>query len=292
MCLQRKEKFSQKSYGKKALWYYVHMKQRPILELENVHVSYEVAPVLKGINLTINAGEHWAILGANGCGKSTLIKLISQDLYPHAKYPYTKKVFGCERWNIFELKKHLGIITNDLHNYFSLQGSYLSAYEVVLSGYYSSIGIFTHQDFTDAQHAKALEVLEFLDIADIKDKKVGAMSTGQLRRCIIGRALIHEPKAFILDEPTVGLDLKAQHGFIGLMKRLSHKASIVLVTHHIEEIFPEISHVALIHKKTIVRQGKKESILTSQNLSSIFDMDITLGHEEGRYYVQSIHTTS
>lgn len=270
----------------------MHMKQTPILELENIHVSYEVAPVLKAINLTINEGEHWALLGANGCGKSTLIKLISQDLYPHAKYPHTKKVFGCERWSIFELKKYLGIITNDLHNYFSVQGSYLSAYEVVLSGYYSSIGIFTHQDFTEAQHAKALEVLAFLDILDIKDKKVGAMSTGQLRRCIIGRALIHEPKAFILDEPTVGLDLKAQHSFIGLMKRLSHKASIILVTHHIEEIFAEVSHVALMHEQTIVRQGIKEDVLTSQNLSQVFDMDITLEHENGRYFVSKIHANS
>lgn len=151
--------------------YHIPMKRTPILELANVHVSYDVAPVLEKINLTIHEGEHWAILGANGGGKSTLIKLISQDLYPHAKYPYTKKVFGCERWSIFELKEHLGIITNDLHNYFAVQGTYLSAYEVILSGYYSSIGIFKHQDFSEAQHAKALEVLAFLDILDIKDKK-------------------------------------------------------------------------------------------------------------------------
>lgn len=263
-----------------------------ILELQNVHVSYDVAPVLQAINLTIKEGEHWAILGANGCGKSTLIKLIAQDLYPHAKYPHTKKVFGEERWSVVELKKHLGIITNDLHNYFAVQGSYLSAYEVVLSGYYSSIGIFKHQDFTEAQHAKALEVLEFLEILDIKDKKVGAMSTGQLRRCIIGRALIHEPKAFILDEPTVGLDLKAQHSFIGLMKRLSQKASIILVTHHIEEIFTEISHVALMHAKGIFKQGTKEEIMTSKNLSQVFDMDIILKKDKGRYYIQSIQAPS
>lgn len=115
------------------------------------------------------------------------------------------------------------------------------------------------------------------------------MSTGQLRRCIIGRALIHDPKAFILDEPTVGLDLKAQHSFIGLMKRLSQKASIILVTHHIEEIFPEISHVALIDEQTIFEQGKKEEILTSKNLTKVFDIDIELEHENGRYYVKSIH---
>lgn len=133
-----------------------------------------------------------------------------------------------------------------------------------------------------------MEVLDFLEILGIKDKKVYQMSTGQLRLCIIGRALIHDPKAFILDEPTVGLDIKAQKSFIDLIKKLSTKASIILVTHHIEEIFQEITHVALIHNKTIFKQGKKEDILTSKNLSQIFEIDIDIQKENDRYYIKSI----
>ena len=151
------------------------------------------------------------------------------------------------------------------------------------------MGIFKHQDFSLEQHQKALEVLEFLEISDIKDKKVGHMSTGQLRRCIIGRALVHEPKAFILDEPTVGLDIKAQNSFIKFMQKLSKKASIILVTHHIEEIFPQISHVALVYEKTIYKQGLKEDILTSKNLSKIFEIDIEIEKENDRYYIKSIN---
>ena len=265
------------------------MNHEKIIDFENVHVNYDIGlPILENINLKINNNENWVILGANGSGKSTLIKLFSNDLYPNTKYAFKKKIFGEENWNIFELKKNLGIITNDLHTIFSTQGKYATALEVVLSGYYSSIQIFSHQNFDDEQNEKALEVLEFLEILDIKDKKVHQMSTGQLRRCIIGRALIHNPKAFILDEPTVGLDIKSQHSFIKLIQKLSKKASIILVTHHIEEIFEEISHVALIHKKTIFKQGKKEDILNSENLSEIFEIEIDLREENKRYYIKSI----
>ena len=259
-----------------------------IINFENIYVNYDLNQVLKNINLQINEKEHWAILGANGSGKSTLIKLISNDLYPNTKYKFSKKIFGKTRWSIFDLKKNLGIITNDLHNYFEKHGNFLSTYEVIISGYFSSIGVFKHQDFTKEQHKKALEVLEYLEITHMKDKKVHQMSTGQLRRCIIGRALIHEPKAFILDEPTVGLDLKAQNSFIKLLQKLSKTSSIIIVTHHIEEIFPEVSHIALIHNQTIYKQGLKKDILNSENLSTIFDIELEIAKEKGRYYIKNI----
>lgn len=260
-----------------------------IINFENIYVNYEViSSALEKINLKVDTNEHWVILGANGSGKSTLVKLISNDLYPNRKYPFKKEVFGEEIWNIFELKKKLGIITNDLHNYFGSHGKYSTAYEVVLSGYHSSIGIFKYHDTTKEQHEKVLEVLKFLEILDIKDKKVHQMSTGQLRRCVIGRALIHDPKAFILDEPTVGLDIKAQNSFIKLIQKLSKRASIILVTHHIEEIFKEITHVALMYNRTIFKQGEKEKILNSENLSQIFEIDIDLQKENDRYYIKSI----
>lgn len=265
-----------------------HNNSNTIIELKNVYANYDNKLVLKDINLTIKEHEHWVILGSNGSGKSTLIKLLLNDLYPNPKFPFVKQIFGQERWETFELKKNLGIITNDLHTYFQMHGGFLTAYEVVLSGYYASIGVFTHQDFSDEQHLRALEVLEFLEISHIKDKKVSAMSTGQLRRSIIGRALIHKPKAFVLDEPTVGLDIKAQHSFLQLIAKLSKQASIILVTHHIEEIFPEVTHLALIHNNTIFKQGTKKEILTSKNLSEIFEIDLKIESENERYYIKSI----
>ncbi|MFY9094596.1 ATP-binding cassette domain-containing protein, partial [Aliarcobacter butzleri] len=181
-----------------------------IINFENIDVGYDEKIVLKDVNLKIKEGEHWAILGANGSGKSTLMKLIQSEIHPRHTKEFKKEIFGKNRYSIFELRCELGIITNDLHNYFAKEAGYLTGFEVVLSGHYGSVGIFTHQDFTKEQILKAKEVMQFLEIEDLKDKKVAAMSTGQLRKCIVGRALIHNPKAFVLDEPTVGLDIKAQ----------------------------------------------------------------------------------
>ena len=259
-----------------------------IIEFENIDVGYDEKVVLKNINLKIKSGEHFAILGANGSGKSTLMKLIQSQIHPRHTKKFKKEIFGKSRYSIFELKKELGVITNDLHNYFEKEAGYLNGFEVVLSGYYSSIGIFTHQDFTKEQIKKALEVMNFLEIIDLKDKKVSSMSTGQLRKCIVARALIHDPKAFVLDEPTVGLDIKAQINFIKLLQKISLKSTIILVTHHLEEIFPEIKNVALIYNNTIFKIGKKEDILNSENLSTIFDIKIEVKQKNKRYYIETV----
>ena len=259
-----------------------------IIEFENIDVGYDEKVVLKNINLKIKSGEHFAILGANGSGKSTLMKLIQSQIHPRHTKEFKKEIFGKSRYSIFELKKELGVITNDLHNYFEKEAGYLTGFEVVLSGFYSSIGVFTHQDFTKKQIQKAIEVMNFLEIIDLKNKKVSSMSTGQLRKCIVARALIHDPKAFVLDEPTVGLDIKAQINFIKLLQKISLKSTIILVTHHLEEIFPEIKNVALIYNNTIFKIGKKEDILNSENLSTIFDIKIEVKQKNKRYYIETV----
>ncbi|WP_418185661.1 ABC transporter ATP-binding protein [Aliarcobacter vitoriensis] len=259
-----------------------------IIEFENIDVGYDEKIILKDLNLKIKEKEHFAILGSNGSGKSTLMKLIQSQIHPRHTKEFKKEIFGKSRYSIFELRKELGVITNDLHNHFEKEAGYLSGFEVVLSGHYSSIGIFTHQDFTNEQIKKAKDVMEFLEIEDLRYKKVSAMSTGQLRKCIVGRALIHNPKAFILDEPTVGLDIKAQMNFIKMLKKLSKNSTIILVTHHLEEIFEEIKKVALIYNNTIYKIGNKEDILTSENLSKIFDTNLTIKEKNERYFIEEI----
>ena len=192
-----------------------------IIDFENINVGYDSKIILKDITLKIKEKEHWAILGANGSGKSTLMKLIQSEIHPRKTNPYKKEILGKATYSIFELKKDLGIITNDLHNYFATHGNFLTGYITVLSGHYSSIGVFKHQDFTPEQHEKAKQTMKFLEIEHLTDKYVEEMSTGELRKCIGARALIHEPKAFVLDEPTVGLDIKAQINFIKMLKKLS-----------------------------------------------------------------------
>lgn len=262
--------------------------KQTIINFQNIHAHYGGKSVLENIDLKIENGQHWAILGANGCGKSTLIKLITNELYPDPNYTYKKEVFGQERWHISDLKSYFGIITNDLHNYFYNYGKSIRVYDAVLSGFYSSVGIFPHQHFTQDQHNKVREVLEFLEIKHLVEKKIGQLSTGELRRVVVARALIHDPKAFILDEPTVGLDIKAQEQFIHTMRKISKRSTIILITHHLEEIFPEISHIALICNKTIFKQGKKEDILSSENLTQVFETNIILKKTKLRYHIEFI----
>lgn len=259
-----------------------------IINFKNIDVKYDNELVLKDINLDIKQGEHWAILGANGCGKSTLIKLMQSQIHPIFSNKSEKKIFGKSRYSIWELKQHLGIISNDLHNYVYEKVSYLSAYELVLSGYYATFGIFKEEDFTPEQHQKAYETMQSLQIDFLKERKIRQLSTGELRKCIIARALIHEPKALILDEPTVGLDIKSQINFIDMLRKLSFKCSIILVTHHIEEIFSEIGNIALIYDKTIYKKGGKKDILTSENLSYIFDISLDIGLENSRYFIKKV----
>ncbi|MFA6618328.1 MAG: ATP-binding cassette domain-containing protein [Candidatus Neomarinimicrobiota bacterium] len=263
------------------------MQDTPILDFKNIHAHYGTEPVLENVNLKIKSGQHWAILGANGSGKSSLIKLISNELYPDPYYFYKKELFGQENWHIFDLKSYFGIITNDLHNYFYHHAKAIPVNEAILSGFYSSVGVFPHQLFSDQQLNKVREVLEILEISHLEQRRIGELSTGELRRVVVGRALIHDPQAFILDEPTVGLDIKAQDQFIHTMRKLSKHSTIILITHHLEEIFPEISHIALMYNKSIFQQGKKADILTSENLSKVFDMPIDLKNENGRYYLKS-----
>ena len=199
-----------------------------------------------------------------------------------------KEIFGKTVWDIWELKRHLGIITNDLHYQFSERAPDLSGFEVALSGFFSSFHLYEHQGFHDEHIHKVEEVLHFLEIDHLRNKRISEMSTGELRKCIIARALVHEPKAMILDEPTVGLDLKSQLNFIKMLRKIAKERTIILVTHHLEEIFEEITHVVLIKKGSIYAQGLKTELLHEDHLSHIFDVELKIACEEGRYFVQSV----
>ncbi|MBR2386692.1 ATP-binding cassette domain-containing protein [bacterium] len=259
-----------------------------LIYLENVNVNYGEFNALKNINLEINEGEAWAIMGANGSGKSTLVKLFTNDLYPFANEDYKKIFFGRERWDIFELKKNFGIVTDTIQNDFLRNSKDSTIEEVVLSGYYSSLGVYKIHSFTNEQLKKAKEILKFLEIENIKEKTVATLSTGILRRAIIGRAMVQGPKIFVLDEPTSGLDMRAKANFIKIIRKLAKKFTLVLITHDVEEIFSEITNVALIKDKTIFKKGIKEEILTSENLSNVFGGKIELEIQNNNYHAKII----
>jgi len=261
-----------------------------IINFENIYIGYDYRYlVLKEINLTIKEGEQWVILGANGSGKTTLLKLMSNDLYPNTHYKFKKEILEKEDWDIFDLKKKFGIITNDLHNDFKYNAAFSTGFEIVRSGFFASLGKIKHHTFTQEQDDKTTLIMKSLEITNLSEKRAKQMSTGELRKCIIARALIHNPKALLLDEPTSGLDIKAQLNFIDLIRKLTKKLSVIIITHHIEEVFDEITHVALIANNEIFKQGKKEEVLTSSNISKVFDLDVAIDKIDGDYFINRVN---
>src|ERR1022692_568467 len=181
----------------------------PLIEFQNVTVYRGDKIALDGITLSIHEGEHVAILGPNGCGKSTLIKTITRECYP--RFPENGsglRIFGKEIWNVFDLRALLGIVSNDLMQSCTRD---ISGREAVLSGFFSSIGIWPNHHVTLAMEARADEIRVLLEIARLADRDVNEMSSGEARRILIGRALAHNPTALVLDEPTASLDLHAMH---------------------------------------------------------------------------------
>jgi iron complex transport system ATP-binding protein len=238
---------------------------------------------LRDLSLTIGAGEHVAILGPNGCGKSTLIKTITRECYPLASPDSSVSILGRTRWNIFELRELLGIVSNDLMTQCTRD---ITGFDVVLSGFFSSIGIWPNHEVTPGMRTKAAEVLELLEAPALAAKPVNEMSSGEARRVLIARALVHSPRALLLDEPSTSLDLFAQHELRETVRKLAQSGiGIVLVTHHLSDIVPEIERVILMRAGKIAGDGPKQELLTPANLKDLFGVNVELAQRDGYYHL-------
>lgn len=255
----------------------------PLLDIRNATIFRGSTRVFNGLSLEIKQHEQVAILGPNGSGKTTLLKVINRELYPVADRSSRVRILGRSRWNVWELRSHIGIVSHDLQTRYR---DSTTAFDVVLSGYLSSIG--THgalaRRITPAQKARAGTVMASLGIDDLAATPLRNMSTGQQRRCLLGRALVHEPDTLILDEPMAGLDLTASFDFLSRMRQLvTEGKNIVLVTHQLNEIPPEVERVILIRAGTIVADGPKAEVLTVENLQKAYDTAIRLAKVDGYY---------
>lgn len=238
--------------------------------------------MLDSVTFTIAQGEHVAILGPNGCGKSTLIRTITRDFYPLQTTPAARlAILGRERWNIFDLRPLLGIVSDNLMEACRRD---VTARDAVLSGFFSSIGLWRTHEVTPEMERKTAEVLDTLEIAHLADRTVDEMSAGESRRVLIGRALVHDPKALVLDEPSNSLDLRATHELREILRKLARSAiSIILVTHHLPDIIPEIGRVIVMRKGRIVRDGPKEDVLRAEVLSDLYGMPIQVLCRDGYF---------
>jgi iron complex transport system ATP-binding protein len=254
----------------------------PFLHLAHVNVARGDNIVLHDINLSVNAGEHIAILGPNGCGKSTLIKTITCECYPLVQ-PETKvRIFGRERWDLTELKKRLGVVSAELPGRQTLQ---TSGRDAVITGFFSSSTLWPNLVVTEEMREHAEEVLQQIDAAEFAEKMVGEMSAGQQRRIMIGRALVGSAGMLLLDEPSNALDLAAQAELRALLRRLAQQGTgIMLITHHIADIPPEIDRILMMREGRIVADGSKEELLTASRLSELFRTEVQLSERDGFYH--------
>jgi iron complex transport system ATP-binding protein len=243
--------------------------------------------VLRDLSLQVRPGEHLAILGANGSGKSSLIKTIFRELYPLARTPKRRfEILGRELWDVSELHRKFGIVSPDLLGRLSYEvtSRQVTARELVLSGFFSSIGLWPHHRVTPAQERQARAIMDFLEIRHLAQRPHSAMSAGEQRRALIGRALVHAPEVLILDEPTNNLDPGAVREFHAILRKLIRAGkSLILVTHHVADIFPEIERVILMKNGRIITDGPKAKVLTSATLSRLFGKKLRLIRHKQAY---------
>jgi iron complex transport system ATP-binding protein len=254
-----------------------------LVDLKNVRVMRGENVALNDFSLRIRAGEHVAILGPNGCGKSTLIKTITRECYPVLREGSSMTILGRTRWNVFELRTVLGIVSNDLMS--DCTGD-TSGREVVLSGFFSSTRIFDHQEIRPEQLARADAVLARLGVPHLADRPVIEMSSGEAKRILIARALVHDPQTLVFDEPSNSLDVLAQHDLRETMRALADSGiGIVLVTHHLADIIPEIDRVVLMQHGTVQADGRKEDLLKADEISRIFGVSVEIARRDGYYHL-------
>lgn len=256
----------------------------PLLEFHQATVLRGGVTALDSVTLRIDSGENVAVIGPNGSGKSTLIKLITRECYPvltDGAAPV--RIMGESTWDIFRLRTMMGVVSGEMDEFFRRE---LTGREVILSGFFGSVGLYPYHKVTPKMGSRADEILAFLEIEHLAAKSMTAMSNGEARRVVIGRALVHKPRALILDEPANGLDPHAARRFADSLRKLARAGkSIILVTHHLPDIIPEVSRVIMLKEGRVFADGPKCEVLTQERLSELFAMPVEVFERHGYYHL-------
>jgi iron complex transport system ATP-binding protein len=245
----------------------------PLIELDDARVLRDGRAALDGVSLRLPQGRHTAILGPNGCGKSTFIQVMTRQLYPlaHGDGRAPVRILGEARWDVRALRSRLGIVTGALHEDL-LSVPELGVRDVVLGAFDARLA---PQDDADPaapdRHDRAAAALDRVEAGHLAARPYAALSTGEARRVLLARALVHAPQALLLDEPAAGLDVVAHARMLRALRRLAREGvTLVLVTHHAEELIPEIGHVVLLRGGRVVADGSRGAVLTPPLLARAF----------------------
>lgn len=258
------------------------MPHPPLLDFRRVTIVRGQRAVMRDLTLQIGSDEHVAILGPNGSGKSTLIRAMIREYYPLRQPGSSFTMLGQSDWNIFELRRQLGIVTPDPLAH-ATDG--LTGFDLALSAFFSSVGVWNQRDrVTPEMTAATTAALERLQAMHLAGRPVTEMSSGEVRRVQIARALVHQPRALLLDEPSANLDLQAQQELREILRGLAREGTgLILVTHHLGDIIPEVDRVVLIREGRILADGPKEALLTAERLGELFGTRVTLARNDGYY---------
>lgn len=258
------------------------MSNKALIEMQHVRVRRGIREVFSDLSLTLPSDRSSAVIGPNGSGKSTLLKLICRELYPVADENSSFDVLGQSAWEMDRLRGLMGVVSHELQ---SRVHKDTTALQLVVSQFYSSTTTWAHQSYSTEQIEKAKSLIKAMGIADRTQNAFATLSTGEQRRCLLARALIHEPEFLILDEPTTGLDIKATQQYMETMSSLIDEGKkLILVTHHLEEILPQIDWFVFIKNGQVFDQGERNQMLTEDRLSELFDIPIRLEEVGGRLH--------
>ncbi len=252
-----------------------------IIQLEHATVRRAGVPILDDISFQVRRNEHVAVIGPNGAGKSTLVQLLSEEIHPLYS-PQTKRIlFGASKWEVLRLRSHLGIVSQSLQY---LCNSSYKGWEIVISGFFSSIGLDFHHHCTDAQKLKMQEVMQRYDAWHLRDKQMNRMSSGEARRILLARANVHDPQVMLLDEAVSNLDFPSRSHYRTTLEQLDREGkTIILATHELSEIIPAINRIVVMQQGRIVADGPKQEILNEHLLSEVYQTRVFIDEREGLY---------
>ncbi|MBQ8373929.1 MAG: ATP-binding cassette domain-containing protein [Candidatus Methanomethylophilaceae archaeon] len=253
------------------------------LELRNVSVVKDGRYILKSVDLDIMKGENVAVIGPNGSGKTTLIKLLRGDIHPYydEDSPASMRIFGMERWNLFDVRSRMGVVSMDLQNMFRTD---TKVYEVICSGFFNSLDVFRNHTVTEEMVSKVHSCALMMGIDDLLTREIENLSLGEMRRALIARAMVTDPDLLVLDEPMTGLDIVMKSKFRAMFDILIEKGvSIVMITHELTDIPTSVRRIVMIRDGEVFADGPKEELLTDTLVSDLYGEPIKVESNQGIY---------
>jgi len=253
-----------------------------VVNMKDVSWRRNGLSILRGINWTVRRGEHWAIIGLNGSGKTSLLNMINGYVFPTTgEVEVLGNKFGA--CDLRKLRKSIGWVSSSLQENLHIQETVM---EIVLSGKFASIGLY--DKVGGGVSRKASHLIEQFGCTSLTERKYFTLSQGEKQKVLLARALMSSPKLLILDEPCTGLDIFARESFLSLVQHIGSKRNgptLLYVSHHVEEILPVFTHTLLLRKGSVHSSGKKELVLTRASLMDFFERQIGFSWMDGRPHI-------